>query len=264
MNGSRVQMNLNSRNREGTMDQNIRDVLSLQDVQLANAMTNLKDNPNKLTSFIQQQRNSLYNTVTKEHSDNFQKVFNDLQNAGNTVKNITYYHVRNKDLDATQEAIFGKAQAEADAATYDSQVAKRQFEINEWTSGNKMDTLFIMQMMFIGLTLIAPLLYMVRIGMVPMSVFSMISFLIFVAILLTFVVRYQYHDKSRDLRFFNRRRFASMGGPPTPPTCESVQELASSAVASSAAAFDSAKTQAVQLSDKATNMASVLGANFGM
>ena len=149
-------MNLNYRNREGRMDQNIRDVLSLQDIQLANAMTNLKDDPTKLTTFIRQQQNSLYSTVTKEHSDNFQKVFNDLQNAGNTVKNITYYHVRNKDLDNTQEAIFGKARAEADAATYDSQIAKRQFEINEWTSGNKMDTLFIMQMIFIGLTLTTP------------------------------------------------------------------------------------------------------------
>ena len=235
-------MNLNYRNREGRMDQNIRDVLSLQDIQLANAMTNLKDDPTKLTTFIRQQQNSLYSTVTKEHSDNFQKVFNDLQNAGNTVKNITYYHVRNKDLDNTQEAIFGKARAEADAATYDSQIAKRQFEINEWTSGNKMDTLFIMQMIFIGLTLTTPLLYMVRIGMIPMAVFSMISFLILVAIVLTFVVRYQYHDKSRDLRFFNRRRFASMGGPPTPPTCESVQSLASSIVASGASTYESAKT----------------------
>ena len=235
-------MNLNYRNREGRMDQNIRDVLSLQDIQLANAMTNLKDDPTKLTTFIRQQQNSLYSTVTKEHSDNFQKVFNDLQNAGNTVKNITYYHVRNKDLDNTQEAIFGKARAEADAATYDSQIAKRQFEINEWTSGNKMDTLFIMQMIFIGLTLTTPLLYMVRIGMIPMAVFSMISFLILVAIVLTFVVRYQYHDKSRDLRFFNRRRFASMGGTPTPPTCESVQSLASSIVASGASTYESAKT----------------------
>jgi hypothetical protein len=253
-----------SRNREEAMDQNIREVLSLQDIQLANAMTNLKDNPAKLTTFIQQQRNSLYNTVTKEHSDNFQKVFNDLKNSGNTVKNITYYHVRNKDLDATQEAIFGKARADADAATYDSQVAKRQFEINEWTNGNKMDTLFIMQMTFIGLTLLTPLLYMTRAGIVPMSVFSIISFLVILALVLTFAVRYQYHDKSRDLRYFNRRRFASMGGPPTSPTCESVQELASSTVASGAAVYESAKMQAQRISNNAAKMGSVLGAEIGL
>jgi hypothetical protein len=226
------------------MDRAIQDVLILQDVQLANAMTNLKNNPVQLQNFIQQQKSSLYNTVTKEHSDNFQKVYNDLENAGNTVKNITYYHVRNKDLDTTQSAVFEKARAEADAATYDSHIAKRQFEINEWTNGNKMDTLFIMQMMFIGLTLTAPLLYLTRIGALPMSVFSMISLLILAAIILTFVVRYQYHDKSRDLRYFNRRRFASMGGPPTAPTCEAVQELASSTFASAASAYQTAKAGA--------------------
>jgi hypothetical protein len=68
------------------MDQTVRDVLSLQDVQLANAMTNLKNNPSQLIQFIQQQKSSLYNTVTKEHSDNFQKVYNDLERAGDTVK----------------------------------------------------------------------------------------------------------------------------------------------------------------------------------
>jgi hypothetical protein len=246
------------------MDQTMRDVLSLQDVQLANAMTNLRNNPVQLQKFIQQQKSSLYNTVTKEHSDNFQKVFNDLENSGNTVKNITYYHVRNKDLDNTQSAVFDKARAEADAATYDSQIAKRQFEINEWTSGNKMDTLFIMQMTFIGLTLTAPLLYMVRIGIVPWSVFSMISVLVLLAIILTFVVRYQYHDKSRDLRFFNRRRFASMGGPPTPPTCEAVQELATSTIASGASAYESAKAQAQQISGAFSAAGSTFGANLGM
>jgi hypothetical protein len=238
------------------MDQTVRDVLSLQDVQLANAMTNLKNNPSQLIQFIQQQKSSLYNTVTKEHSDNFQKVYNDLERAGDTVKNITYYHVRNKDLDATQGAVLSKAKAEADAATYDSQIAKRQFEINEWTSGNKMDTLFVMQMTFIVLTILTPLLYMVRIGLVPMSVFSMISFLLLAALVLTFVVRYQYHSKSRDLRYFNRRRFASMGGPPTPPTCESVQALATSTMASAASAFESAKAQAADVGTAA-------GANFG-
>jgi NADH:ubiquinone oxidoreductase subunit 3 (subunit A) len=219
-------------------------------------MTNLKNNPTQLMSFIQQQKSALYNTVTKEHSDNFQKVYNDLERAGDTVKNITYYHVRNKDLDSTQGAVLSKAKAEADAATYDSQIAKRQFEINEWTSGNKMDTLFIMQMTFIALTIIAPLLYMVRVGLVPMSVFSMISFLLLAALILTFVVRYQYHDKSRDLRYFNRRRFASMGGPPTPPTCESVQALATSTMASAASTYESAKTQA-------TTLGTTAGAKFG-
>lgn len=216
-----------------SLEKSIEDSLRLQDIELANAMTSLREDPAKLARFISERKGALYDTVTKEHSDNFQRVYTDLVNAGDTVKNITYYHVRNKDLDNTQKAIVNQARTEADAATYDSQIAKRQFEINEWTVGNKRDTLFFMQLLFIGLSIIAPLLYLTRIGIVPMSVFSTISFIILVALVLTFVVRYQYTDQTRDLRFWNRRRFAQMGGPPTPPTCEAVQGLFSSSVAAS-------------------------------
>jgi NADH:ubiquinone oxidoreductase subunit 3 (subunit A) len=215
-------LNLNVRNREG-MDRNISDILTLQDAQMANAIRELRNDPARLTQFINSRKADLYDKVTKEHSDNFQKVHGDMLRAGDTIKSVAYYHVRNKDLDDTQKALFETAKYEADAATFDSQIAKRQFEINEWTSGNKLDTLFIMQLIFIALMIEAPLLYMVRLGYIPMSIFSIISFLLLVALVLTFVVRYQYTSKSRDLRFWNRRRFAKMGGPPVAPTCEEVR-----------------------------------------
>ena len=208
-----------------SLARNISDVLTLQDVELANAMTALKGNPGKLSEFISSRKAQVYNSVTKEHSDNYAKVHGDLIRAGDTIKNITYYHVRNKDLDNTQEAVYSKAKADADAATYDSQIAKRQFEINEWTVGNKQDTLFIMQLIFISLTFIAPLIYLVRLDLLPLSVFYGIVSLILIALILTFMIRYQYTDKTRDLRFWNRRRFANMGGPPTIPTCEAIQGL---------------------------------------
>jgi hypothetical protein len=56
-------------------------------------------------------------------------------------------------------------------------------------------------------------------------VFYGIVSLILIALILTFMIRYQYTDKTRDLRFWNRRRFANMGGPPTIPTCEAIQGL---------------------------------------
>jgi hypothetical protein len=210
-----------------SLGQEINDVLTLQDVELANSMTRLRKNPAKLSEFIQRRKSDLYKAVTKEHSDNYQKVYGDMTRSSNTIKNITYYHVRNKDLDNTQAAIFANTKNNANAAVFDSQVAKRQFEINEWTVGNKQDTLFVMQLIFIALTFIVPLLYLTRIELLPQSVFIGIVSLITIALILTFIIRYQYTDKTRDYRFWNRRRFASMGGPPTLPTCEAIQALPS-------------------------------------
>jgi hypothetical protein len=205
-----------------SLQKNIQDALNAQDVELANALNEMKANPSKLSDFISTRKADLYNTVSREHSDSFQKVYGDLQRSSDTTKNILYYHVRNKDLDSLQQQIFNTTKTSADNAQYDSQVARRQFQINEWTVGNKQDTLFFMQMLFIGLTLIAPLLYMNRGGMVPDAVFYGVVGLVILAIVLTVIVRAQYTNKTRNQTFWNRRRFQSMGGPPVTPTCDAV------------------------------------------
>ncbi len=208
-----------------SLDRDIQNVLRLQDVELANAMNTLRADPSKLSQFITDRKSELYNTVTKEHSDNFQKVFGDLQRASDTTKNILYYHVRNKDLDSLQESTFNKVKTTADAASINSQNAKRQVEMNEWSAENKRDTLFVLQLMFIVLTVTAPLLYFQRMGALPSTVFYGIVGLLVVAVVLTIAVRAQYTEYGRDNRFWNRRRFAKMGGPPVTPTCDETKGL---------------------------------------
>lgn len=208
-----------------SVDKNIDDVLRLQDVELANAMGDLSSNPAKLNDFITKRKADVYNTVSKEHSDNFQKVYGDMTRASDGTSNIMYYHTRNKDLDTLQGEVFSRAKAEAEAVQYDSQIAKRQAELNDWTANNKMDTLFFLQLVFITLTITAPLLYVHKIGLLPSSAFYGISSLLGVALALTFLVRMQYTWRTRDLRYWNRRRFAKAGGEFTPPTCESIKAL---------------------------------------
>jgi len=203
-----------------SLNSNIQDALVLQDVELANAMNELRTSGNA-SEYIAQRRGDLYNNVSSEHSDSIQKVFGDLQRATDTSKNILYYHVRNKDLDKLQNSILDQASVEAANATYDNQNSKRQFEINQWTSENKLDTLFVLQMAFIYLTLTAAMLYGMNIGLIPSSVFYGVTGVFSIALVLTMIVRYQYTSKTRDNRLWNRRRFAKMG-PPVLPNCPAV------------------------------------------
>lgn len=228
----------------------IQQVLNLQDTQLANAMSELSSNPAKLNSFITQRKAAVYNSVTKEHSDNFQKVYGDFTRASDGTSNILYYHTRNKDLDNTQRAVFDKTRSEANAVLTDSQNAKRQFQINEWTSNNKMDTLFFFQLLLIVLTLMAPLLYANKLGMIPQSVYYGISSLIGIAVVLTLLVRYQYTSQIRDNRLWNRRRFAQMGGPPT-TSCEALGALQDQASAAYTAGLAEIKDEALSFTQNA-------------
>jgi len=244
-----------------SLDKNIQDVLRLQDVELANAMNTLRADPSKLSQFITDRKSELYNSVTKEHSDNFQKVYGDLQRAGDTTKNILYYHVRNKDLDSMQQGLFDKAKGSADAASMNSQNAKRQFEMNEWSSENKRDTLFVLQLIFIVLTITAPLLYFQRMGALPNTIFYGIVGLLVVAVILTIAVRAQYTNMSRDNRFWNRRRFAQMGGPPVIPTCDDVKGLAQKAMDNVSNVGSFASTASTDIQSTLTNATNSLFAS---
>jgi hypothetical protein len=192
----------------------INDTLSLQDIVKATAISDLRNNPADLQAYINSNTTALYNVVASEHSDTFQKSFTDLQRSTNTAKNIMYYNSRNKDLNKVQGMVLDRASSAAADATYDSQVARRQFQINQWTNENKMDTLFFMQLLFIFLTLTVPLLYMKNIGLLPSSVFYGVIFLLTFSLIMTVVVRAQYTNYTRDNRLWNRRKFAQMGGPP--------------------------------------------------
>lgn len=205
------------------MSTNYLDILNQTDSTIASYWNNLSQADKQ--TYINTQKATLYNQVKKDHSDSFQKVYNDVVDSSSALKDALYYSVRNKDLESTHDSVYNAAKGIADAATYDSHIAKRQFEINEWTVGNKRDTLFFMQIMFIALTIYIPLLYLNRIGILPSSTLYGIGLLLLLAVIFTFVVRYQYSDKLRDNKYWNRRRFAQMGGPPVTPTCDALKSL---------------------------------------
>ena len=225
----------------GSLNSNIQDALAMQDVELANAMNQFRANGGA-SDYITQRRGELYNTVSSEHSDSIAKVFGDLQRATDTTKNILYYHVRNKDLDRLQNSIVDQAAAEAANATYDNHNSKRQFEINQWTSENKLDTVFVLQMAFIYLTLTAAMMYGMNAGMIPSSVFYGVTGIFSIAVVLTLIVRYQYTSKTRDNHLWNRRRFAKMG-PPVMPNCPAVTGMVADFMENTAQQIDSLESQ---------------------
>ena len=205
-------------------------ILNLQDSELANSMHKLNSDPAKLNSFIAKRKSDVYKSITKGHSNNFEKVYGDLTRASEGTKNVLHYHTRNNDLDKLKQDEYNKLKNEVDKHAFNNQNAKRQYEINEWTANNKLDTLFFLQLLLIVLTILAPLIYANKIGVIPSSVYYGISSLLGIAVILTLLVRLQYNTKSRDTRFWNRRRFAKMGGPPTTTiSCDALSSLTTEA-----------------------------------
>lgn len=187
-----------------------------QQIELQQAITDLQSNPSQLSSYVSQNQSSLVNSATSQRDNTFQKLYGDMTNASNTQNNIYYYYVRNKDLDTVQQQLMNITKYDADSIINDKDLAQRQYEINQWAYGNKMDTLFIFQMILIGLVLVAPLLYFSRGGFIPTSVLTGTAVLLTAIITLTIAVRAQYTIFSRDQKYWNRKQFDRQGGPPIP------------------------------------------------
>jgi len=211
------------------IDGTILSLNSQQEVELAQALAQIQDGSGNLTAFSNSRINELMGVISQEHSDTAVKNFSDMERANNSLNNILYYHARNKDLDTVQKAVLQRSESEALGAQHDSQLAKRQFEINEWSAANKAETLFLMQLFLMAVTFTIFMLFLNRIDVLPTFVFIIVSSLIFIAFILTFAIRYQYTTYTRSNRYWNRNSYPDMSDNMPPPACPGVESSSSQA-----------------------------------
>ncbi len=133
--------------------------------------------------------------------------YGELKANTNALHGLQYYLKRNVQLNKVQEDIVGTVKAQASAIEEDQNLAKRQNEINEWEAGNKRDTLFVYQMMLVGLSLTIILAYLMSIGIIGSYLFYGLTLVIVLIFIFTIVNRAQYTNAIRDRRFWNKRRF---------------------------------------------------------
>ena len=87
-------------------------------------------------------------------------------------------------------------------------LVQRQIEVNEWTYNNKMETLFVFQLLFLAL-LITMLVFALKGAGYVGSLFAWYVILL-VAVLMIMILanRLTYTINRRDSRYWNRQRFA--------------------------------------------------------
>lgn len=175
--------------------------------QVAASQSLSSQNLQELQTYVQQAQQNLYNDVTSKKDAAMANAYGELKANTNALHGLQYYLKRNTQLNAVQKDIVGTVKAQAAAVQEDQNMAKRQNEINEWEAGNKRDTLFIYQMMLVGLSLTIILAFLMRIGIISDYLFYGLLFVLLVILTFTIVNRAQYTNFIRDRRFWNKRRF---------------------------------------------------------
>jgi hypothetical protein len=95
----------------------------------------------------------------------------------------------------------------SDQDTYNIQLAARQTEINEWAYNNKMDTLFVFQVLFLSILIVSILMMFSYSGVIGKAfVWYVFTILVMVDIIII-INRSIYTDRTRDRTQWNRIRF---------------------------------------------------------
>lgn len=187
----------------------------LQDAQLAAAIQELATDGGKgLTSYLQKQQDALYSGIESDKNNTMTKAYGDLERASSAHNSLFYYDQRNTDLDNIQTDVYMNRKAEENAIVNDRDLAKRQYEINQWTAGNGMDTLFVYQQLLIIVCTVIVLLFVWRQSIISDIMFFGLLFVLVCIFIFTIVNRAQYTNFLRDKRFWNRRLFPKYRGVP--------------------------------------------------
>jgi hypothetical protein len=93
------------------------------------------------------------------------------------------------------------------AEEYNIDLATRQTQVNEWAYHNKMDTLFVFQILFISLLFVAILLVLKGQGLLGGGFVWYSLFIVMLLDVIIIVNRSVYTNTRRDSQMWNRKRF---------------------------------------------------------
>jgi len=193
--------------REPFLDVNslITDLQSLSDLELKAYLATLSTADR--TAFAQQNITSAVNNVTNSKKTNYNNASKMLLGADNSVTSAAYYLLRTEDLTNLATDLNNVTTKQVTENTINKQLADRQYEINEWSNSNKLDTLFFLQILFISLTLTAVFLFLMQNGFLPYYLFGLFSFLTVAFAVIVLIYRARFTAVKRDGRYWNKQRW---------------------------------------------------------
>ena len=103
-------------------------------------------------------------------------------------------------------------------------MASRKNEMNEWTVQNKNDTLFVFSALFITVSVLLLLTVLLRMHIIPASLWVGIGLPFIIIFILIVVNRSQYTDILRNKRYWNKKIFDGKYGKIPLPSCEGALE----------------------------------------
>lgn len=186
--------------------QSVTDLTRLvQDVQYTTALRGMTDQQKQ--NYFDQQKQQLVGDILKDREGTFQKTYTDATRNNSIQHSLFFYQQRNRDLQTLGDALKNQNETVIGTTKFNNQLATRQYEMNEWSYNNKLDTLFVFQIVFVTLLIVAALSYLNKIGVLSMTILGVITGILLFVDIAILINRFRYTQQSRDQRYWNKRQF---------------------------------------------------------
>jgi len=188
-----------------TLDTVISQTKILGDMELQAYLNSL--DASQKSSYINSNINDTMNAVRANKSSKYSDLLDQVTGADNNITSAAYYLSRTQDLTDLATAVDDMTMTQYSAASINNGLSRRQTEINEWSNSNKLDTLYFLQILFISLSLVGILCFLVSNGTINRSLFTLLTYTIAVLAAVILILRWRYTRVARDSRYWSKARF---------------------------------------------------------
>jgi len=163
--------------------------------------------PSQKTDYLQSNIASTMAAVQASKSAKYTDLLDQAIGADNNITSAAYYLTRTRDLTNLATAVDDMTLTQYSASSINGGLGRRQTEINEWANSNKLDTLYFFQVLFISLSLVGILCFLLMNNIINRNIFTMLCYIIGVLALLVLLLRWRYTRVARDSRYWHKARF---------------------------------------------------------
>jgi hypothetical protein len=169
--------------------------------------------PTDRATYLAGQASTLQSTLTGQFADSFGQSLSNTQNTARNFDIMTNYTTQSKNLNTVVSDLAGTQDFNLSTAKRNSDTAQRNQEIKEWYYNNKLDTLFVFQLMFISLCVLAAIAFAAKMGFISNTLVGILIGFEVVIMILLISNRAIYTDKVRNKRYWNKRIYGVVGSP---------------------------------------------------
>lgn len=189
----------------------------LSDMELQAYLASLSES--QKTEYVGGNVGETIKSVKQQKSAKFTDLMDQMTGADNDVTSTAYYIARTRDLTDFGKDVDEMMMKQMASSDINGGLASRQNEINEWANFNKLDTLYIMQILFVSLSFIGILAYLLSTGLIGQSLFTFLCYVIALISVIMLIVRWRYTNVARDGRYWHKARFPRQHNKFVAPVC---------------------------------------------